>query len=49
MSLTVGGALVAAFLSPIVFGVLLLLRGGDGSRSPSGEPSVEHGEPSHED
>jgi hypothetical protein len=45
MALVVGGSLVAAFLSPIVFGLILLLRD-SGSTDDEG---VEHGEPSHED
>ncbi|WP_049936237.1 halocyanin domain-containing protein [Haloplanus natans] len=47
MSLVVGGSLVAAFLSPIVFGLVLLLR--DKTGGPPSEAGAEHGEPSHED
>jgi halocyanin-like protein len=47
MSLVVGGSLVAAFLSPIVFGLVLLLR--DKTGGPPSETGAEHGEPSHED
>jgi halocyanin-like protein len=47
MSLAIGGSLVAAFLSPIVFGLILMLRDAGGSRSD--DASAEHGEPSHED
>ena len=47
MSLMVGGSLVVAFLSPIVFGLVLMLRGGGGA--PPDDASAEHGEPSHED
>jgi halocyanin-like protein len=47
MSLMVGGSLVAAFLSPIVFGLVLMLR--DKAGGPPEETSAEHGEPSHED
>jgi len=46
MSLTVGGALVAAFLSPIVFGLVLLLR--DKTDGPRDDAGAEHGA-SHED
>ncbi|MFB6255237.1 MAG: halocyanin domain-containing protein [Haloplanus sp.] len=46
MSLVVGGSLVVAFLSPVVFGLLLLFRNRtDGTPSEAG---VEHGEASHE-
>ncbi|WP_338739604.1 halocyanin domain-containing protein [Haloplanus salilacus] len=44
MSLTVGGATVAAFLSPIVFGLVLMLR--DVSDD-APEDAAEHGESSH--
>ncbi|WP_251343178.1 halocyanin domain-containing protein [Haloplanus halophilus] len=47
MSLTIGGSLVAAFLSPVVFGIVLMLRNAGGA-SPE-ESGVEHGDPSHED
>jgi hypothetical protein len=47
MSLMVGGSLVAAFLSPIVFGLVLMLRNKAGG--PPEEMGAEHGEPSHED
>jgi halocyanin-like protein len=51
MSLVVGGSLVAAFLSPIVFGLVLMLR--DKTGGPSAESDVEHGaehaDASHED
>jgi len=47
MSLMVGGSLVAAFLSPIVFGLVLLLR--DKTGGPPDDAGAEHGEPSHED
>jgi halocyanin-like protein len=47
MSLVVGGSLVAAFLSPIVFGLVLLLR--DKTGGPPAETGAEHGEASHED
>jgi halocyanin-like protein len=47
MSLVVGGSLVAAFLSPIVFGLVLLLREKTGG--PPSEAGAEHGEASHED
>jgi halocyanin-like protein len=43
MSLTVGGALVAAFLSPIVFGLVLMLRDAGGAP----EEGADHGESSH--
>jgi halocyanin-like protein len=44
MSLTVGGAIVAAFLSPIIFGLVLMLR--DASDNTAEEPA-EHGESGH--
>ncbi|MFB6102843.1 MAG: halocyanin domain-containing protein [Haloplanus sp.] len=47
MSLLVGGSLVAAFLSPIVFGLVLLLR--DKTEGPPENVGGEHGEPSHQD
>jgi halocyanin-like protein len=47
MSLVVGGSLVAAFLSPIVFGLVLMLR--DKAGGPPAEAGAEHGDPSHED
>ena len=47
MSLAVGGSLVAAFLSPIVFGLILMLR--DAGGTPPDDASAEHGDPSHED
>jgi halocyanin-like protein len=47
MSLMIGGSLVAAFLSPIVFGIVLMLRNKTGG--PPEETAAEHGEPSHED
>jgi len=47
MSLVVGGSLVAAFLSPIVFGLILMLR--DKTGGPPTETGAEHGEASHED
>ncbi|MFB6196354.1 MAG: halocyanin domain-containing protein [Haloplanus sp.] len=47
MSLLVAGSLVAAFLSPIVFGLVLMLR--DKTGGPPEEARAEHGEPSHED
>ncbi|MFD1634958.1 halocyanin domain-containing protein [Haloplanus ruber] len=46
MSLAVGGSLVAAFLSPIVFGLILMLRNVGGAPD---DASAEHGNPSHED
>jgi halocyanin-like protein len=47
MSLVVGGSLVVAFLSPIVFGLILLLR--DKTGGPPAEAGSEHGDASHED
>jgi halocyanin-like protein len=47
MSLVVGGSLVAAFLSPIVFGLILMLR--DKTGGPPAEAGAEHGDASHED
>jgi len=47
MSLMVGGSLVAAFLSPIVFGLVLMLR--DKTGGSAEEMGAEHGEPTHED
>jgi halocyanin-like protein len=47
MSLVVGGSLVAAFLSPIVFGLVLMLR--DKTGGPPAETGAEHGDASHED
>jgi halocyanin-like protein len=47
MSMIVGGSLVVAFLSPIVFGVLLYLR--RGTEGPPGDGGVEHGDPAHHD
>ena len=47
MSLVVGGSLVAAFLSPIVFGLIMLLR--DKTGGPPAETGAEHGDASHED
>jgi halocyanin-like protein len=47
MSLVVGGSLVAAFLSPIVFGLVLMLRDKTGEQPT--EAGVEHGDASHED
>lgn len=44
MSLTVGGAIVAAFLSPIIFGLVLMLR--DASND-AAEETPEHGESGH--
>jgi halocyanin-like protein len=44
MSLTIAGSIVAAFLSPIVFGLVLMLR--DKTGDPPDE-SVDHGESSH--
>jgi len=41
MSMVIGGSLVAAFLSPVVFGILLLLRGRTGG--PPSETGAEHG------
>jgi halocyanin-like protein len=46
MSLAVGGSLVAAFLSPLVFGLILLLRDKTGGQA--AETGAEHGV-SHED
>ncbi|SDZ75929.1 halocyanin domain-containing protein [Haloplanus vescus] len=46
MSLMIGGSLVAAFLSPIVFGLILMLRDA-GGRPP--EDGASHGGHSHED
>ena len=44
MSLTVGGSIVAAFLSPIIFGLILMLR--DRAGGPP-EGSADHGESGH--
>jgi len=49
MSLMVGGSLVAAFLSPIVFGIVLMLRDKDGGPPDATSAGAEHGEPTHED
>ncbi|RMB18457.1 halocyanin-like protein [Haloplanus aerogenes] len=49
MSLMVGGSLVAAFLSPIVFGLVLMLRNKTGGPPDEVGVGAEHGEPSHED
>jgi halocyanin-like protein len=48
MSLLVGGSLVAAFLSPIVFGVVMMLRDKTGGPPEDGNAGAEHGEPSHD-
>ena len=47
MSLVVGGSLVAAFLSPLVFGLILMLRDRTGGQT--AETGAEHGGVSHED
>jgi halocyanin-like protein len=47
MPMIVGGSLVVAFLSPIVFGLLLFLR--KAREGSSDEDGVEHGGPTHQD
>jgi halocyanin-like protein len=49
MSLMVGGSLVVAFLSPVVFGLVLMLRDSGDQPPEEAGGSAEHGGASHED